>query len=203
MPKGSSIINTSSVNSDDPLQACWPMQRPKVRLPTSLLAWLNYSEKGNPSEQRGTGAYLDASDSLHHARRSGQELRFENTVGPSWATGGSRPDLRIAGLRRGQLHQWFTLRSYWRQTDPLENCWEKHAVRTHPVRHPAAITPTQRADASVIAARGMQRQAGPDPSGSMRCWRYPVPANGPGHTPGPVRATTAKQRWYPRQSAAP
>lgn len=41
MPKGSSIINTSSVNSDDPSPACWPTPRPKGPLPTSLLAWLS------------------------------------------------------------------------------------------------------------------------------------------------------------------
>ena len=55
---------------------------------------------------------------------------------------------------------------------------------------------------SVTTGRGTQRQAGPDPSGSMHCWRYPGPANGPGHRPGPVRATTARQCGYRRQSVA-
>ena len=73
---GSSIIGSSSVNSDMPSPALAPYAATKAAIANfcASLAQL-LGENGDPGEQRGSGPDLDAADPGHDATGEGEQLR--------------------------------------------------------------------------------------------------------------------------------
>jgi len=72
MPAGSSIVNTDSINSDTPKPKLLAYKARKVAMVNFIdgLAQL-LAETRRPRQFRGTWTDLDASDSRHHASRTG------------------------------------------------------------------------------------------------------------------------------------
>jgi NAD(P)-dependent dehydrogenase (short-subunit alcohol dehydrogenase family) len=92
MRPGSSIINTTSIQSDKPSPMLWPTPRPRVPCPTSRRAWPRCWGEGHPGERGRARPDLDAVDPLHHAAREGAELRRGHAARPP------RPARELAGI---------------------------------------------------------------------------------------------------------
>ena len=99
MGPGSSIIGTSSVNSDMPSPDAGALRRDQggdrelLRQPGSAARG-----EGHPGQQRRTGTDLDAADSGHDAAGEGRQLRRRHTAGPGRSAGRARAGVRAAGL---------------------------------------------------------------------------------------------------------
>ena len=120
MPPGSSIIGSSSVNSDSPSPTLAPYAATKaaianfVRQPRAAAR-----REGHPGEQCGARPDLDAADPGDHAAGEGGELRSRHAAGPARSAGRARPGLRPARLGRGQLHLRCPRRRHRRPSDPV------------------------------------------------------------------------------------
>ncbi|RMR18564.1 Oxidoreductase, short chain dehydrogenase/reductase family [Pseudomonas amygdali pv. ulmi] len=122
MPRGGSIINTSSVNSDMPKPTLLAYATTKGAIAnfTGGLAQL-LGDKGIRVNSVAPRPDLDATHPGDHDRRRRQKLRQRDPAGPSRSAGGSFAHLRFAGLGRSQLHFRLALCSDGRQADPVNS----------------------------------------------------------------------------------
>lgn len=116
---GSSIIGSSSVNSDTPNPTLAPYAATKAAIAnfSASLAQL-LGDKGS-GQQRGAGADLDTADPVHHAAGQRGVVRRQRAAGPRRAAGRTGAHLRAAGLRRGELHLRGAGRRHRRTAHPL------------------------------------------------------------------------------------
>ena len=104
MEPGASIINSSSVNSDQPNPTLAPYAMTKAGdRQLQRLAGADAGREGHPREQRRPGSDLDAADPGDDAAGEGRELRRAGAAGPRRPAGRAGPGLRAAGQRRGEL----------------------------------------------------------------------------------------------------
>jgi NADP-dependent 3-hydroxy acid dehydrogenase YdfG len=75
MRPGSSIINTTSIQSDKPSPMLLAYASTKGAVPDAR-------QQGHPGQRRRAGADLDAVDPFHHAGREGEELWSGHAAGP-------------------------------------------------------------------------------------------------------------------------
>jgi NAD(P)-dependent dehydrogenase (short-subunit alcohol dehydrogenase family) len=120
MGPGSSIIGTTSVNSDSPTPDAAALRRHQGRhREHDSRARSAPSAARHPREQRRSRPDLDTADPVDHARRACGEVRIVVRTGPARAARRGRTGIRPAGLGRGQLHLGRTDRRHRRQADPV------------------------------------------------------------------------------------
>ena len=120
MAAGSSIIGSSSVNSDNPSPTLAPYAATKAAIAnfTASLAQM-LGERGIRANSVAPGPDLDTVDPGDDARGEGRDLRRGHAARPSRSARRTRPGLRAARLRRRQLHLRRTRRRHRRPTHPL------------------------------------------------------------------------------------
>ena len=149
MGPGSSIIGSSSVNSDMPEPDLLPYAATKAGIANMCASMAQAAGRpGHPGQQRRPRPGLDPADPGDHAARAGRELRRGHAAGPGRPAGRAGPGVRAARLRRGQLRLRRPGRGDRRQADPLRSSRGRRSRR--------AVGRSRRA----AGARGCPRRAG-------------------------------------------
>jgi NAD(P)-dependent dehydrogenase (short-subunit alcohol dehydrogenase family) len=81
MRPGSSIINTTSIQSDKPSSMLLAYASTKALSPTSRRAWRRCWGRRDPGECGRAGSDLDAADSLHHATEKVKSFGEDTPLG--------------------------------------------------------------------------------------------------------------------------
>jgi NADP-dependent 3-hydroxy acid dehydrogenase YdfG len=120
MSEGSSIIGSSSVNSDMPSPTLAPYAATKA-IDRELHGEPRAAARTerHPRQQRRARPDLDAADPVDDAARARRGVRVGHAAGPSRTTSRARPGLRSAGERRRQLRVRRPRGRHRRSTHPL------------------------------------------------------------------------------------
>jgi NAD(P)-dependent dehydrogenase (short-subunit alcohol dehydrogenase family) len=104
MDSGSSIIGSSSVNSEMPNPTLAPYAATKAAIANFSAISRSFGVQRNPRQQRGTRTDLDTADPVEHAVGDGDVARREHATGACRAASRTGACLRASRVRRRQLH---------------------------------------------------------------------------------------------------